>query len=145
MLSQLVPDIQRTAELVEEISAGSREQNAGAAQINTAIQQLDKVTQQNTSAAEEMSATSEELASQAEQLQAAISYFRIDHGQQLRIEAERAHSRPRVAHLREEIMAKAPHMARQPAPKRASSGGFDLDLDEHQDDLDAEFTRRGAA
>ncbi|HVX82622.1 MAG TPA: methyl-accepting chemotaxis protein, partial [Devosiaceae bacterium] len=53
MLSKLVPDIQRTAELVEEISAGSREQNAGAAQINTAIQQLDKVTQQNTSAAEE--------------------------------------------------------------------------------------------
>ena len=49
MLAKLVPDIQRTAELVEEISAGSREQNAGAAQINTAIQQLDKVTQQNTS------------------------------------------------------------------------------------------------
>ena len=78
MLGKLVPDIQRTAELVEEISAASREQNAGAAQINTAIQQLDKVTQQNTSAAEEMSATSEELASQAEQLQSAISYFRTD-------------------------------------------------------------------
>ncbi|MBN9334860.1 methyl-accepting chemotaxis protein, partial [Devosia sp.] len=62
MLGKLVPDIQRTAELVEEISAGSREQNAGAAQINTAIQQLDKVTQQNTSAAEEMSSTAEELA-----------------------------------------------------------------------------------
>src|SRR5690606_20199135 len=77
MLSRLVPDIQRTAELVEEISAGSREQNAGAAQINTAIQQLDKVTQQNTSAAEEMSSTAEELASQAEQLQAAIGYFRL--------------------------------------------------------------------
>ncbi|MDR3471507.1 MAG: methyl-accepting chemotaxis protein, partial [Devosia sp.] len=77
MLSKLVPDIQRTAELVEEISGASREQNAGAAQINTAIQQLDKVTQQNTSAAEEMSATSEELASQAEQLQSAIAYFRL--------------------------------------------------------------------
>ena len=46
--AKLVPDIRRTAELVEEISAGCREQNAGAAQINTAIQQLDKVTQQNT-------------------------------------------------------------------------------------------------
>src|SRR5690606_22114239 len=78
MLGKLVPDIQRTAELVEELTAGSREQSAGAAQINTAIQQLDKVTQQNTSAAEEMSATSEELAGQAEQLQAAIGYFRID-------------------------------------------------------------------
>lgn len=77
MLQRLVPDIQRTAELVEEITAAAREQNAGAAQINTAIQQLDKVTQQNQSAAEEMSATSEELASQAEQLQSAISYFRL--------------------------------------------------------------------
>ena len=145
MLSKLVPDIQRTAELVEEISAGSREQNAGAAQINTAIQQLDKVTQQNTSAAEEMSATSEELASQAEQLQSAISYFRINQAQ-TGAEAVAPPARTRVAHLREEIMAKAPHMARKTTPKRAAAGGgFDLDLDDHHDDLDAEFTRRGAA
>ena len=146
MLSKLVPDIQRTAELVEEISAGSREQNAGAAQINTAIQQLDKVTQQNTSAAEEMSATSEELASQAEQLQAAISYFRIDQGQPA-AEAVASASRTRGAHIREEIMAKAPHMSRKSMPKRAAAagGGFDLDLDDHHDALDAEFSRRGAA
>ena len=66
--TKLVPDIQRTAELVEEISAATREQNIGAAQINVAIQQLDKVAQQNTNAAEEMSSSSEELAGQAEQL-----------------------------------------------------------------------------
>ena len=138
MLSKLVPDIQRTAELVEEISAGSREQDAGAAQINTAIQQLDKVTQQNTSAAEEMSATSEELASQAEQLQEAISYFRLD-DRQARSEAAPA---ARSAKLREAVVRKAPHMQ----PKAAHSrGGFDLDLGETQDDLDGEFARRGAA
>ncbi len=145
MLSKLVPDIQRTAELVEEISAGSREQNAGAAQINTAIQQLDKVTQQNTSAAEEMSATSEELASQAEQLQAAISYFRIDHNQAIAEAAAPARQRPSVAHLREEIMQKSPHLTRKPVARRAAAGGgFDLDLEDHRDDLDAEFTRRSA-
>src|SRR5690606_35527676 len=72
------PDIQKTAELVAEISAASNEQNAGASQINSAIQQLDKVTQQNTSAAEEMSSTAEELSTQAEQLQNSISYFRVD-------------------------------------------------------------------
>ncbi len=138
MLSKLVPDIQRTAELVEEISAGSREQNAGAAQINTAIQQLDKVTQQNTSAAEEMSATSEELASQAEQLQEAISYFRVDE-KQTRSEAAQA---AKSAKLRDAVIKKAPHM-QQKAPH--SKGGFDLDLGEGQDDLDGEFTRRGAA
>ena len=151
MLGKLVPDIQRTAELVEEISAGSREQNAGAAQINTAIQQLDKVTQQNTSAAEEMSATSEELASQAEQLQAAISYFRIEGGS-----SSHAASTPVVAKakggnagLREAIMAKAPHLtaAKSAVSKkgRNSGGGFDLDLDGGHDDLDVEFSRRGAA
>jgi methyl-accepting chemotaxis protein len=143
MLSKLVPDIQRTAELVEEISAGSREQNAGASQINTAIQQLDKVTQQNTSAAEEMSATSEELASQAEQLQAAISYFRIDST----IAPVAAANAAPANELKQAILAKAPHMApRKPAKaKMVNSGGFDLDLDDGHDDLDAEFSRRGAA
>jgi methyl-accepting chemotaxis protein len=146
MLNKLVPDIQKTAELVEEISAGSREQNAGAAQINTAIQQLDKVTQQNTAAAEEMSATSEELASQAEQLQSAISYFRIDGNSSVQHKVERAPAARKTAKLREEILAKAPHMTRKPspAPKRAS-GGFELDLDDGHDELDQDFTRRGAA
>ncbi len=146
MLNKLVPDIRRTAELVEEISAGSREQNAGAAQINTAIQQLDKVTQQNTAAAEQMSSTSEELASQAEQLQASISYFRLDQTQQ-RSAPVTTHDH-RTAQLREEIIARSPHIkaaqSRKPA-KAASGGGFDLDLGDGGDDLDSEFSRRGAA
>ncbi len=78
MLTKLVPDIRKSAELIAEISLASNEQNAGASQINVAIQQLDRVTQQNTSAAEEVSATAEELASQAEQLQATIAFFRLD-------------------------------------------------------------------
>jgi methyl-accepting chemotaxis protein len=76
MLTKLVPDIRRTAELVSEISAACREQDIGASQINTAIQQLDKVTQQNAGSSEEISATSEELAAQAEELQASITFFR---------------------------------------------------------------------
>ena len=77
MLDALVPEIQKTAELVQEISVASNEQNSGADQINQAIQQLDQVIQQNASAAEEMSSTSEELANQAEQLQDVISFFQI--------------------------------------------------------------------
>lgn len=77
MLAKIVPDIQRTAELVSEINAASNEQNAGAEQINKAIQQLDQVIQQNASATEEMASTSEELSSQAEQLQETIAFFRI--------------------------------------------------------------------
>ena len=77
MLQQMVPDIRKTAELVQEIAAASSEQNAGAAQINKAIQQLDHVTQQNASAAEEMSSTAEELASQAVYLGQTISFFKV--------------------------------------------------------------------
>ncbi len=78
MLTRLVPDIRKTAELISEISAACREQDIGASQINEAIQQLDKVTQQNAGASEEMSGTSEELAAQAEELQTSIAFFRVD-------------------------------------------------------------------
>lgn len=80
MLAKLVPDIQRTAELVQEITAASREQDAGADQINKAIQQLDQVVQQNAAAAEQMASTAEELSGQAEQLQGSISFFKVGAG-----------------------------------------------------------------
>lgn len=77
MLKKLVPDIQKTAELVQEISAASREQTNGVEQVNRAIQQLDNVIQQNSATSEEMASTSEELASQAEMLQQTIGFFKI--------------------------------------------------------------------
>jgi len=78
MIDNLVPNIQRTAELVQEITAASREQDSGADQIARAIQQLDAVIQQNASASEEMASTAEELNSQSEQLQQTIAYFRVN-------------------------------------------------------------------
>jgi methyl-accepting chemotaxis protein len=77
LLERLVPDIQKTAELVREIAAASAEQSTGAAQVNKAIQQLDQVIQQNASASEEMASTAEELSSQAETLQSSIGFFKI--------------------------------------------------------------------
>jgi methyl-accepting chemotaxis protein len=78
LLAKLVPDIRKTAELVQEINAASTEQNSGAAQINKALQQLDQVIQQNSSASEEMASTAEELSSQAEQLQGSIAFFKVE-------------------------------------------------------------------
>jgi methyl-accepting chemotaxis protein len=78
MLSKIVPDIQKTADLVQEINAASNEQSCGAKQINQAIQQLDSVIQQNAAASEQMASTSVELLNQAEQLKATIAFFRID-------------------------------------------------------------------
>jgi methyl-accepting chemotaxis protein len=84
MLEALVPNIQKTAELVQEIAAASREQDAGAEQINKAIQQLDQVIQQNASASEEMASTAEELNGQSEQLQELITFFRVEEGRRVR-------------------------------------------------------------
>ncbi len=78
ILTEIVPEIESTSKLVQEIAAASMEQNSGADQINSAIQQLNQVTQQNAAASEEMATSSEELASQAEELRETISYFRID-------------------------------------------------------------------
>jgi len=80
ILDAMVPNIQRTAELVQEIAAASIEQDAGAEQISKAIQQLDAVIQANASSSEEMASTSEELSSQAEQMQSAIGFFRLGQG-----------------------------------------------------------------
>jgi len=77
MLARLVPDIQKTAGLVQEIAASSGEQDRSAVQINQAIQQLDQVIQQNSSVSEEMASTSEELSGQADMLQDTIEFFRV--------------------------------------------------------------------
>ncbi|MCK5208558.1 MAG: HAMP domain-containing protein [Cyclobacteriaceae bacterium] len=78
LMTKLMPEIEKTANLVQEISAASVEQNSGADQINNAVQQLNQVTQQNAAASEEIATNSEELSSQAEQLRSAISFFKID-------------------------------------------------------------------
>jgi methyl-accepting chemotaxis protein len=77
LLIEMIPNIQKTAQLVQEIAAASNEQSAGAAQISKAIDQLSQVTQQNSSAAEEMSTGSEQLSSLAEMLKDVIGFFNI--------------------------------------------------------------------
>ena len=77
-INGIIPDIRKTAELVQEISAASSEQNSGAEQINQALMQLDQVVQRNASASEEMASMSEKLSSQAEQLQNTAAFFKLD-------------------------------------------------------------------
>ncbi|MEK6532156.1 MAG: MCP four helix bundle domain-containing protein [Deltaproteobacteria bacterium] len=102
MLTRLVPDIQKTAELVREISTASNEQNGGASQINSALQQLDQVIQQNASASEELASTAEELSSQSGSLTSAISFFKLDASQSRqaqRPEARGHKQQAKVVHL----------------------------------------------
>lgn len=142
MLTKIVPDIQKTAELVSEINASSNEQNAGAEQVNKAIQQLDKVIQQNASAAEEMASTSEELSSQASQLQGAISYFRVEDNSIKRSSQNKA--------TRSQAPADCIIMKHNIKPKAASRkggngkdhAGVHIDLAADGDSLDNEFERQ---
>jgi len=77
-LSELVPSIRKTAELVQEVATASREQGAGVAQVNKAMAQVDQVTQSNAAAAEELSSTAIQMANQAEDLQQLMRAFRVD-------------------------------------------------------------------
>ncbi len=144
MLAKLVPDIKKTAELVEEITAACREQDVGSSQINQAIQQLDKVTQQNAAASEEVSATSEELASQAEQLQNTIAFFKLDE-RMAAVEIAQPVSKA-VKQLRGKAATMAAAIQPKKAPparpaRKAAAGGFSFDLAAGEDQDDAAFHR----
>jgi methyl-accepting chemotaxis protein len=154
MLEKLVPNIQKTAELVKEISAASNEQNTGAEQINSALQQLQTVIQQNASAAEEMASTSEELSGQADGLISTIDFFDI--GDSTPKSAERNVSgKPKTLHgeaKRESVHrpfanGKAANGAKS-APHGVANGkangkgeGFSLSLSAKPDKLDEDFER----
>ncbi len=77
LLTELVPSIKKTSELVQDVAAASAEQSTGVTQINQAMSQVDAVTQRNASSAEELSSTAEELAAQSEQLQQLMTFFNL--------------------------------------------------------------------
>jgi methyl-accepting chemotaxis protein len=137
LLGRILPDVQKTAGLVQEITSASKEQDSGATQITKALQQLDSVIQQNASAAEEMASTAEQLSTQAETLQGAISFFQTDEG-----------GRPAQRHswvkTQNDVSAKKPapkaihaHLTpAKPAPKTSANAqpGLSLHLDSAADD-----------
>jgi methyl-accepting chemotaxis protein len=115
LLRKILPDVVKTSELVQEISAASREQDSGAMQVNKAIQQLDQVIQQNAAGSEETSSTSDELASQATQLQKAISFFRVEASA-----TQFTPSRKPVAHR---VLPRMPAFMSHPKPEKRKPEG----------------------
>lgn len=136
LLANILPSIEKTADLVKEITAASREQDTGAEQINKAIQQLDQVIQKNASTAEEMSSTSEELSAQATQLQGAVTFFRTEESLTV------SPNRPSVAkkpmqRFEEKVAPKA--KANGYNKKAVNESGFAFDM--NSDTLDDEFEK----
>ncbi|MEW6080033.1 MAG: methyl-accepting chemotaxis protein [Thermodesulfobacteriota bacterium] len=127
MLERMVPDIRKTAELVQEISAASKEQTAGATQINAALAQLDQVVQQNASSAEEVSSTAQELASQAQQLQSTMGFFNVNgNGARKLAAGHRSIARGHVSTggaVEDGIRGRLPAASRLTAPKRTLDKG----------------------
>jgi methyl-accepting chemotaxis protein len=78
LIEEIVPAINKTADLVQEIAAASQEQSSGVNEVNKAMSQLDQVSQQSASASEELAAIAEELKSRAEQLLTSISFFKLN-------------------------------------------------------------------
>ncbi|MDM8549200.1 methyl-accepting chemotaxis protein [Desulfobacterales bacterium HSG2] len=142
MLTKIVPDIQKTADLVQEISAASGEQNNGAEQINKAIQQLDQVIQQNVSSSEEMASTAEDLADQAEQLREAVAFFRIG-------DADRGivtHKRKAAGAIRKETVGEKSGDSKNDAAGRAKrmTDRYETGIgkvEKEWDDMDTDFER----
>jgi|GEM_PF-129540 len=149
LLDIIVPNIQKTAELVQEISAASREQDAGAEQISKAIQQLDTVIQQNASASEEIASTAEELSSQSEQLQEMIAFFTLAgtvKGQGAkRLGSAQSKQSASAQKLRIGQVQKSEHKATGVAGLSVKKGynglldGVSLNLEGRDDKLDDEF------
>ncbi len=140
MLDALVPDIQRTAELVSEISAACREQSVGIEQINQAIQQLDQVTQSNAGAANEMAATAGQLSSEAQRLESTTGYFTLEaalvakpapQARQAKVEALRANVQAFGATYGGRGAA-AGKPSSAPKPAANAETGFEMDLGEDQ-------------
>ncbi len=148
MLAQIVPDIQKTAELIQEISIACREQNTGADQINKAIQQLDSIIQQNAGASEELASTAEEMSSQSEQMRSVIAFFKIQGAsnvQSARVEHRAAAHRPVVHNDAHAKTAKHDNISKQQVNKGVSSaakkGGVSLNLGEDIDKHDSDFEK----
>ena len=77
MLDELLPEIEKTQNLVQNISASSKEQATGAEQINDAIKTLDNVIQQNALASSNLSVSANELAQIVPNLEDLVKQFKL--------------------------------------------------------------------
>jgi methyl-accepting chemotaxis protein len=137
LLTKLVPDIQKTAELVREIAAASAEQSTGASQVNKALQQLDQVIQQNSAASEEMASTAEELSSQAEVLESAIAFFKTGQAQRVGPRHGRRTAQNRLTAGSRSADSRSTTIALSKLHRAVETGGPSIDLDSNNGSADA--------
>jgi methyl-accepting chemotaxis protein len=141
LLASIVPNIQKTARLVQEISASSMEQNAGAEQVNSAIGQLNQVIQQNAAASEEMATSAEELSSQAEQLKDTIAFFKLDTHQITRKNTSSVVIKPGRTFSGVKVSVKSKSVGNVLHQAKNTSHGTGVQLNMNSDSLDQEYEK----
>jgi methyl-accepting chemotaxis protein len=77
LMNKNLPEMKKTSQLIQEITAASLEQKSGSIQVNESVQQLNTITQQNASASEELASNAEELSAKSKHLLDLISFFKI--------------------------------------------------------------------
>ena len=146
MLAGLIPEIQKTASLIQEIAAASTEQDSGAQQINEALMQLNNITQQNSAASEELAASANALEDLAEKLKETISFLIIDrndedemsnlldmiakHNSEIAKIENRMHTRKHSASAKRKMPIQKKTAAEHPAPYSKSTKGSEIHLAE---------------
>ena len=78
MLHGLLPEIQKTADFVQEISAASHQQQIGSAQVNHAIQTLDQIIQEHAYKTDDLTRRAAALSAQAKNLEEIIEFFQFE-------------------------------------------------------------------
>ncbi len=159
-LFDLIPAIQHSAALVQEVSASNKEQDLGSGQVNQGIQQLDAVSQQNALVAEELAVAAEQLAQHASVLQNRMSFFNpngmVARGMTLRNAGNEPQSSARrerdaraegVMHRERQQTATRTQIREEHAPERPVSNArtvkytrYNIECDDQKKDvLDEEF------
>jgi methyl-accepting chemotaxis protein len=138
LLSELLPDIEKTSTLIQEIANASAEQDAGVGQVNTAIDSLNDISQQNAGISEELASSAEQLSTGALELERVISYFKTDEN-----ELKRQYKIPLAEKRIEKEVPKTkntslPESIVKITPKKADNSGIMLDLGK-SDFEDADF------
>jgi len=121
-LKDIVPEIEKTSKLLQEITAASLEQDSGANQINSATMQLNQITQQNASAAEQLAASSKELSDQADRLNEIVSFFKINKQQK----------------IQKQKLKKAAEPVKKPIENKIKEKGINIELVNDNKDKDYE-------
>lgn len=100
VIEEIIPSIQKTADLVSDIANSSKEQADGIKQISVAMLQMDQTTQLTASSSEELAATASELQNKSEQLLIAM-------GDLIHVDQRDINQNPNIGFSKKEIKSMA--------------------------------------